>query len=109
MDYPIGHFFISVVDMWDPETKSMLIKDFNDVKECLSCGIINETHPGELASTFENCRLYLSNETTLRGMLKKLKKLKRLLPVEDADLKRLEYYNVTVDETENLIRALRGT
>lgn len=107
LDYPIGHFFISIVDMWDPKTESMTIKDLNDVKECLSCGIIDEARPGELASTFENCRLYLSNETTLRGMIKRLKKLKRLLPVEDIDLKRLEYYNVTVEETENLIRALR--
>ena len=109
LDYPIGHFFISITNMWDPESQTMMIKDIADVIECLSSGIISEEKKGALVSVFDKCRLYILNETTLKGMIKKLKKLKRSLDLEDdrADLRRLEYFNVSEEEIDLLINALR--
>ena len=109
LDYPIGHFFIAITNMWDPESKSMLIKDINDVIECLSCGIISEDQCGNLASIFNKCSLYISKETTLRGMVKKLKKLKGSLDLEGyrEDLQRLAYFNVAEEEIDILISALK--
>lgn len=109
LDYPIGHFFISIINMWDPESSSMLIRDINDIFECLFCGIIAEQHSGLLASIFDRCRLYISQEKKIKGMIKKLEKLKRSLDLDDdrSDLKRLDYYNVTEDEVDCLISALK--
>lgn len=109
LDYPIGHFFISVTNMWDPESNVMSIKDLSDVFECLSCGIISEEKNGLLVSILDRCRFYISKETTIKGMIKKLKKLKRSLDFDGyrEDLRRLDYYNVTEDEIDTLITALR--
>ena len=53
--------------------------------------------PIALVSIFDRCRFYISKETTIKGMIKKLKNLKRSLDLDDyrADLKRLDYFNVT--------------
>lgn len=109
LDYPIGHFFISVTNMWDPESNVMCIKDLSDVFECLSCGIISEEKNGLLVSILDRCRFYISKETTIKGMIKKLKKLKKSLDFDGyrEDLRRLDYYNVTEDEIDTLIMALR--
>lgn len=109
LDYPIGHFFISVTNMWDPESNVMCIKDLSDVFECLSCGIISEEKNGLLVSILDRCRFYISKETTIKGMIKKLKKLKKSLDFDGyrEDLRRLDYYNVTEDEIDTLITALR--
>ncbi len=109
LDYPIGHFFISIINMWDPESNAMLIRDINDIFECLSCGIIAEEHKGALVSIFDRCRFYISKETTIKGIIKKLKNLKRSLDLDDyrLDLKRLDYFNVTEEELDCLISALK--
>lgn len=109
LDYPLGHFFIAITNMWDPETRSMNIKDINDVFECLSCGIIEEPHSGMLVSILDKCKLYVSNETTIKAIIKKLKYLKGSLDIEDdqEDLLRLDYYNVSKEEVDSLIAALK--
>lgn len=35
LDYPIGHFFLSVTNMWDPESQVLYLKDFNDLCACV--------------------------------------------------------------------------
>lgn len=112
LDYPIGHFFIAITNMWSPDTQEMQIRELNDVRECLSCGIISENSPGELVSIFDKCVLYFSNETTIKGIVKKLKKLCcRLDDFEDdieeaTELGRLEYYDLLPEEVQVLSSAL---
>ena len=113
LDYPIGHFFISITNMWDEETQGMNIKDLKDVYECLSCGIIAERQKGELVSTLDKCILYLANEKTIKGMIKKLKKLRTRIEELDPDdaeseeLQRVEYFDVTSSEIDELILGLK--
>ena len=52
LDYPIGHFFIAITNLWDAESKGMLIQDINDIYECLSCGIIAEGRKGQVSGSF---------------------------------------------------------
>lgn len=110
LDYPIGHFCIAITNMWDPATKEMNIRDLGPIRECLSCGIIAEDAPGELVSIFDKCLLYFANETTIKGILRRLKKLKRRiasLDDEDTDqLPQLEYYDLLTDEIDHLSQAL---
>lgn len=111
LDYPIGHFFISITNMWDPISQSMCIRDIKDIYECLSCGIINEKRTGIIISILDKCRLVVENETTLKGMIKRLKKLKRRIEDfndenEKSELSRLEYFDVTDDDLDVLINGL---
>lgn len=114
LDYPIGHFFIAITNLWDAESKGMLIQDINDIYECLSCGIIAEGRKGQVITTFDQCKLYFQDEKTIRRIIKKLKKLKERIEDIDSDsleskeLSRIEYYNVNPDEIDNLITALKA-
>lgn len=58
LDYPIGHFFLAITNMWDLETQSLYIRDLGDIYECLSCGIITEKVHGECISIFDKARLF---------------------------------------------------
>ncbi len=113
LEYPIGHFFISITNLWDPETQTMCIKDVKDIYECLSCGIIVGGSPGGLISTLDKCKLYFTNETTIKGIIRKLKQLKRRIEdlgddsQEKEELQRIEYYDASTDELENLINSLK--
>lgn len=112
LDYPIGHFFLSITNMWDPETQSLCIRDLQDLYECLSCGIIVETKHGEMISILDKTKLYYAKETSIKGIIKKLKKLKNCIE-EIADdekarqeFQRVEYFDVTEAEIDILIDAL---
>lgn len=111
LDYPIGHFFIAITNLWDEESKGMLIKDINDIHECLSSGIINEGKKGQVVTTFNKCKLYFQDEKTIKRIIKKLKRLKERIEDMDSDeskeLSRIEYYNVYPDEIDDLITALK--
>lgn len=111
LDYPIGHFFISITNMWDPTSQSMCIRGMKDIYECLSCGIINEKRAGSIISIIDKCRLVIENEITIKGMIKRLKKLKRRIndlddENEKTELSRLEYFDVTENDLDVLINAL---
>lgn len=107
LDYPLGHFFIAITNMWDPKTKDLRIQDMNDLKECLCCGILKENKPGELVSIFNKTHLYFTNADTIKRILKLLKKLGRLHNDPTNDFaQRIGYCKVTDSEIETLQVAL---
>ena len=103
LNYPLGHFFIAVANMWDSETNGILISDINDIRECLSAGILASIF-GKMESLFVGC---LSVDEML-SRLKKVKKNKKFI----SDDKRLEYishisyYSVSKSEIKELEQAL---
>ena len=98
--------------MWDPETQTLCIKDLSDLYECLSCGIIIEKNHGELISILDKTKLFYSKETSIKGIIKKLKKLKNRIEEigedekEKQEFKRVEYFDVSEEEIDTLIGAL---
>lgn len=111
LDYPIGHFFISITNMWDPETKQMDITDMNDLRECLCCGILKETYHGELEYIFNKTREFFSDVTTIDAVIKRLNRLKKVkkndLEDEDSEYaKHLSFCTATNDEIDMLIHGL---
>lgn len=112
LDYPIGHFFLAITNMWDLDTQSLYIRNLRDIYECLSCGIITEKVPGECVSIFDKARLFFFNETTITGIIKKLRRLKRQLrdldydATEKVECQRIEYFDLTESEIDKLIVAL---
>ena len=113
LDYPIGHFFLSITNMWDPDTQSLCIREINDLYECLSCGIIVEQKHGELISILDKTKLYYGKETSIKGIIKKLRKLKnRIDEIADDDnekveFQRVEYFDISDSEIDTLINALK--
>lgn len=114
LDYPIGHFFIAITNLWDEETRGMQIKDIKDVYECLSCGIIDEEKKGQIITTFDKCRLVFQDEKTIKRIIEKLKRLKERIenmdsdPIESTERSRIEYYDVHPEEIDALITALKA-
>ena len=107
LDYPIGHFFVATINMWDSEKECAKVVDFSDIRECLGAGIISESSPGILLSTFDKTNAFIEKETTLSGIITKLKKLNKYVGSLQGDKARIGYFNVTKDHLLELINALR--
>lgn len=111
LNYPLGHFFIAVANMWDSETNGILISDINDIKECLGAGILEEKEPGRLVSTFgkmESLFVGCVSVDEIFSRIKKVRKNKKFI----SDEKRLEYishisyYSASSEEVKELEQAL---
>lgn len=113
LSYPIGHFFIAVTNMWDSENGGIKIQNLNDIAECLYSEALPEHRRGSLITTFNATKNYYSRETDLEGiidLLKKLKKQKKKIACRTIEcatqLQRLNYFNVSDGNLEELIEAL---
>ena len=117
--YPIGHFFVAVTNMWDAENGGIKIENMNDLAECLYSEALPEKRVGSLITTFNATKNYFSRATSLEGtdeedgiinLLKNLKKQRRKLEKGKNELSeqlsRLNYYNVSIDDLDELICAL---
>ena len=106
LDYPIGHFFAAVVEMWDNDNKCVKVTELSMIKDCLSSGIISEKRRGQLINTFNIVESYIEKESTLDGIIKRLKKLRKYVNSNDQLLKRIGYLNCTKTELDELREAL---
>lgn len=111
LDYPLGHFFVSITNLWDPETNSIAFTELDDIKECLGAGILKEDYAGQLLSAFcgietlfEGCK----NLKELQDRLKKVKKNKKRTSDAEttAELSHIVYYNISNNEIDMLYQAL---
>ncbi len=106
LDYPIGHFFVAAVEMWDNENECAKVDDMSLIKDCFESGIIKETAPGDLLNTFNTVEPYIEKETTLVGIINSLKKLRKSIRQTDKKLQRIGYLNIGIDTLEELRTAL---
>lgn len=106
LDYPIGHFFVSTTNMWDSETKSVKVENFSDIKECLNSGIISESNPGQLVSTFNMVEPYIEKENTILGIIKKIDQLIKNANKKHKDKDKVGYFTVELDLLQELKKAL---
>ena len=106
LDYPIGHFFVAAMNMWDDTQKRVTVNNYSDIKECLQSGIISEKNRGELLNTFNNISSYFENETILTNIIKKINNLKKYLNTNILEKNRIGYFSVTIAEVDGLLLAL---
>ena len=102
LDYPIGHFFVSVMEMWDNENQCVKVDNFSLIKECLSSGIISEQRSGQLLNTFNTVESYIEKETSLDGIIKRLRRLRKYVDSSDKWLRRIGYLNCSKQELDEL-------
>ena len=106
LDYPIGHFFVAVVEMWDNENERVKVEDMSLIKDCFESGIIKEKVPGELLNSFNTIEPYIEKETTLVGIISSLKKLRKYVNPTDKKLQRIGYLNISKEKLDELRTAL---
>ncbi len=111
LNYPIGHFFVAIANLWDPQSNEILIKDMNDIKECLGANILAENTPGELVSIYERMQALFDGCTSVKQMRKRLKSVKKHVKyaadTEDEEyISHIAYYAMSNKEVETLDKAL---
>ena len=106
LDYPIGHFFISSTNMWDAESKTVKVDNFSDIRECLNSGIIVESSPGQLVSTFNMIEPYIEKESTISGINTKLNQLIKNANRKHEDKDKVGYFTVELSLLQELKNAL---
>lgn len=106
LDYPIGHFFVATTNMWDEEKQEVKVDNFSDIKECLNSGIIIESNPGQLVSTFNMIEPYVEKENTILGIIKKLDQLIKNANKKHEDKEKVGYFSVDIELLMELKKAL---
>lgn len=111
LNYPLGHFFIAIANIWDSETNGIIISDINDIRECLGAGILAEATTGRLVSTFGKLEALFDGCASINDMLSRIKKVRKNKKYV-SDEKRQEYmghisyYSVSTIELKELEEAL---
>ena len=106
LDYPIGHFFVATMNMWDAENDKVVVNNFSDIRECLTAGILSESKQGLLSNTFNKVLPYVADLNDYNKILARLKELKKNLSVVFDEKKRVGYFNVNVADLNELIIGL---
>ncbi len=110
LNYPLGHFFVAIANMWDVKSNSLQIDDINDVRECLMAGILQEDYRGELSTLFERALALFEGCESINEMVKRLKSLKtkkrRVRGAKAKQVGRISYYSLSNGEITKLVQAL---
>ena len=113
LTYPIGHFFLSITNMWNAEEGGIQIENMNDIVECLNSGFIKEETPGKLYSIFNRTKEFFVRAETIEQITGLLGKLKKRIVKAEKDVtekrigSRLVYFDVTSEEIDTLVAALK--
>ncbi len=109
LNYPLGHFFVALMHMWNPDNNCIEIKELNDVRNCLCANILYEEKEGQLVTIFNKIASVIEDQKTLIQIINRL--LEVMEKYDEAhtssDLLRLPYYEVSKDELEIIIHALQ--
>ncbi|MBR0576251.1 hypothetical protein KCG48_07825 [Proteiniclasticum sp. BAD-10] len=111
LDYPLGHFFLAIANMWDAVNNEIVISDINDIKECLKAGILKEDYLGQLSTIWGKLSSLFEGCTSIAEMISRLKRLrKNKKHLSDSTKKEyvshIAYYTVNEDEISQLEQAL---
>ena len=112
LTYPIGHFFLSITNMWNAEEGGIRVENMNDIAECLNSGFIREKTPGSLYSIFNRTKEFFVRAKTIdqiHGSFGQIEK--RIAKLRKMKLKKelsadWSNFDVTVEEIETLVIAL---
>lgn len=109
LNYPLGHFFLGVANMWDSENSELPIQNISNIKECFSAGIISEDHKGDLLNILGKCESLFIGCENVESMICRIdKNIKSRRDMDDKNnlLEHISYYNCTQNEMEKLKKGL---
>lgn len=85
LTYPMGHFFLSITNMWNADEGGIRIENMNDIVECLNSGFIKEEIPGKLYSIFNRTKEFFVRAETIEQITELLGKLKKRIDKAEKD------------------------
>ena len=109
LNYPLGHFFLAIANMWDEENQCLRIDDLNDIKECLQSHFFSEDYYGELCEIFTKSEVLFSSPmpTTITKMIERIDKLEKRINKKREDwIKKIEYCDLSAKEIAKLRQSL---
>ena len=102
LDYPIGHFFVAAVEMWDNENECVKVDEMSLIKDCLESGIIQEKRHGQLLNTFNIVEPYIEKEMTLKGVIRGLKRLRKYVSPDNKKIQRIGFLDIAKEDLDDL-------
>lgn len=110
LNYPIGHFVLAITNMWDPDTQTVHVEELDDLRECLSAGVVDEDRFGDLLSLFETASPILEGCHSIPEMISALKAVAnnyhKATQDEIVEISRIAYYSLSEVQLNQLIGAL---
>lgn len=112
LDYPLGHFFLAIANMWDAKKDEMVVANLDDMKECLNVGILEEEYTGQLYSIFKRAKPAFDGCRSVEELLKRLDRIERNIkrsyqPETQEILRHVSYYALSNKERTILRNALK--
>lgn len=112
LDYPLGHFFLAIANMWDAKKDEMVVANLDDMKECLNAGILEEEYTGQLYSIFKRAEPAFDGCRSVEELLKRLDRIERNIkrsyqPETQEILSHVSYYALSNKERTILRNALK--
>ena len=111
LNYPLGHFFVAIANMWDAQQNKICIDNQSDILVCLGAGILPEEVPGELMTIYGKTSALFDGCADIYEMVARLKRLQRIRrtqtdSVEVSQMAHISYYQAASKEIEKLKKAL---
>lgn len=111
LNFPLGHFFLAIANMWDPISNKLVITDINNIKECLEAGVLKEEYLGELSSIFGEIEVLFEGCISIDEMLLRIKRVRKNQkyltdPSKKNYVSHISYYTLPHDELRKLEQAL---
>lgn len=108
LNYPLGHFFVAIANMWDAQQNKICIDNQSDILECLGAGILPEEEPGELLTIYGKISALFDGCADICEMVTRLKRLQRIrrMQPDSVEIAHISYYQANSKEIERLKKAL---
>ncbi len=106
LDYPIGHFFIATMNMWDSDNNTIVVNNFSDIKECLNAGILHESKNGLLINSFNKVLPYIEELSDFDSIINKLNQLRKYINITTKEIEKVGYFNVSSNDLTELVKSL---
>lgn len=110
LNYPIGHFVLAITNMWDPDTQAVHVEELDDIRECLSAGVVDENRCGDLLSLFDTASPILEGCHSIPEMISTLESVEnnyhKATQDEIIEISRIAYYSLNEEQLDRLIEAL---
>lgn len=111
LDYPLGHFFLAIANMWDAQNNEMVLTNLDDLKECLNAGILKEEYTGQLYSVLKKAESAFEGCRSVEELIKRLDRINRnakraYRPEMQEVLNHVSYYALSSHERTILKEAL---
>ena len=106
LDYPIGHFFVAIMSMWDSDNNTIVVNNFSDIKECLNAGILSESKHGLLINSFNKVLPYIEDLSDFDLIISKLNNLRKYLKIKTKDIEKIGYFNISLSDLTELVKSL---